>query len=340
MIKVVMGRFAAATAAVVLMAAPSLAQNIEYSAYGGHHGAPCNSCGGAPTGCSDCGGCDLGCGGCDAGCNACDGGCDLGVCDACCFNDCHTWGLVAEGELMFFRYHRADGVRVGSTVPGDQAEFDFNASARLSLGLVNQDGFGIRVRWWEYDHTASSFGNDNETIGVDTWTIDLEMIDTVCLDCFWTAEISPGIRVNDFREEMIELGGIDTRFNDFDGFGGLLGIELRRAISCNSTIFARARGAILMDDKRIGNQDAALFDSPNPPVELLDVTVGMTELAIGYEYVWCMDNGAVVYARATAEWQNWFNYSSNFDNVNIENQFVGHSDVGFGGFGFALGIDY
>jgi hypothetical protein len=73
----------------------------------------------------------------------------------------------------------------------------------------------------------------------------------------------------------------------------------------------------------------------------------MVELAVGGEVNYQLGNGAVLFARSGLEWQNWWNFSSNFTPVNGivpgvlgEGIFTGASDVGFGGFTLSMGLSY
>ena len=95
-----------------------------------------------------------------------------------------------------------------------------------------------------------------------------------------------------------------------------------------------------MDDKLIDNDDGT--DSQER--DLLDSTQGMTEIALGLEYSECLDSGATLFLRASAEWQNWFNYSSSFEDVDggggSGEAFGGQSDVGFGGYVLSAGLIY
>jgi hypothetical protein len=165
--------------------------------------------------------------------------------------------------------------------------------------------------------------------------LDVELFDTFCLNRNWNLELAAGIRHNEFLEVMSDnegFGIIENRLNSFTGFGVVASAEVRTRIGTSSAIFARLRGSILMDDKDIFN------DSGTQQVRLLDVTVGTTELAFGYDYVVPLDSGAYAYARLQAEWQNWYNYSSSFEDTANDEDFAGPSDVGFGGFGFGVGI--
>jgi hypothetical protein len=307
-----------------------LREKLNTSTHEGYDQGP--ACGCAPAcGC----GCEQHCGcdtcGCDTcGCDQCCGGGTCGCFEPC----CHSTGLWATAELMFFRYHRADGVRVGVD-DGEGAEFDFEITPRLTVGWVRDDGLGVRVRYWEFDHNAAALGPDEpgSRLDVDTYTFDFELFDTFCLNRNWDLELSAGIRYCDFLEVMVDGDAGEVRLNSFTGFGGVAAAELRRCIGTSGSIWFRVRTAILMDDKDIFNDNGG-----GQQVRLLDATVGMTELAFGYDYVMPMCGGAYAFAGVQAEWQNWYNFSSGFEDTANTEDFAGPADVGFGGFGFRAGL--
>jgi hypothetical protein len=298
---------------------------------------------GGTCGCgAACGGCGCGCGtacGCGAACGC---GCGQTCCNSCCCETggtcgcfepcCHCPGLWVSAELMWFRYHRADGVRVGVDA-GEDAEFDFEITPRLTAGWVGQDGLGARLRYWEFDHSADAAEAGGSSLNVDTYVFDFEVFDTFCLNRNWDLELAAGIRYNEFLEVMVDIpaGENEVRLNSFSGFGVLSSAELRRLVGTNGAVFVRARGAILMDDKDIFNTTDAQQE------QLLDVTVGMTELAFGYDYVSPLWDRSYTFVRLQAEWQNWYNYSSSFVDTANNEAFGGPSDVGFGGFGIGVG---
>jgi hypothetical protein len=287
------------------------------------------------------GGCGQSCGcgnSCGCGCGTC---CDS-CCNSCCQTGgtcggfepcCHCPGLWVSAELMWFRYHRADGVRVGVN-PGEQAEFDFEITPRFTVGWVGEDGLGARVRYWEFDHNANADPalEPGSQVQVDTYTLDFEVFDTFCLNRNWDLELSAGIRYCDFLEQMIDADAAEGRFNSFTGFGVVAAAELRRLVGTNGAVFMRARSAILMDDKDIFNDNGA-----GQQVRLTDTTVGMTELAFGYDYISPLCDGSYTFVRIQAEWQNWYNFSSGFEDTANTEDFAGPADVGFGGFGIAAG---
>lgn len=289
---------------------------------------------------------DIGCGSCDTGCSTCDAGCssygDAGmghaIADAgmgfeggCCNQSAWIFDL----EATLFRYHRADGVRVGDDRPGDDAEFDFEIAPRVTVGYVSSNGLGARLRWWDYHHNAVANEGAPSRIDVDTFTIDFELFRQIELSCDAAVEFSAGLRYNDFQEKMFDLvADNEFRLNQFAGYGGVVGLQVYHSIGIGGRVYARARGAILMSDKSQSNTGSGIQ-------ELLDVTVGMTEIGLGYEYQTCW-GGAVITLRSGVEWQNWYNYSSNFTTgtADPEQFFTGASDVGFGGFVVGLGVNY
>jgi hypothetical protein len=291
--------------------------------YAGGGSAPSGDCGCA----APCGSCLDGCGDC-CGCNACDSCCDP------------EWGFFSEAELLFLRYHRADGVRIGSDA-GEAGETDFNPAYRFTLGTVAPNGVGFRTRYFAYDH-FESIEDAGDGIYIDTYTIDFELFEAFALNRNWAMEISGGVRYANFQEEMVDNAAGDYRSNGFNGAGLITGLEARRAVGFG-LLYARTRLAVVQDDKNVVNIDGNV---PLQNVTLIDTTGGMVELAVGGEVNYQLGNGAVFFARSGLEWQNWWNFSSNFTPVDPplgvlgESIFTGASDIGFGGFTLSMGVSY
>jgi hypothetical protein len=287
--------------------------------------------GGGDCGCaSACGDVCGGCGCASDCCGCCDDGGLLG-----------GWGLFGEAELLFLRYHRADGVRVGSD-PGESGEFDFEPAYRLSAGVMAPGGLGFRTRYFEYDH-AENIGDG--ILDVNTYTIDFELFEAFALNQNWAMEISGGVRYCNFKETMLdeEVAGQllgDFREVGFNGAGLVTGLEARRAIGGIGLLYARTRAAVVQDDKTVIQASNVVVPVVNQSVRLVDTTGGMLELAVGGEVNYALDGGAVLFARSGLEWQNWWNFSNEFDFLTGEDFFDDATDVGFGGFTFSLGMSY
>jgi hypothetical protein len=263
------------------------------------------------------------------------------ACGDCCYDNCCDpcggaggIGFFGEAEVLFLRYHRADGVRVGSDA-GDQAEFDFDPAMRYTAGLIGPGGLGARIRYFDYDHTAVSADGLGQ-IGVDLWNIDIEAFEAFALNDVWALEVSGGIRFTNFREQMLEADDLEDRRIGVDAVGGIVGLEARRATGLG-VLYARSRFAIIQGDKQLFNSAGGTLTQS---VELLDVTSSVLELAIGSELNYQLGNGAVLFGRSGLEWQHYNELSSAFDFVTSESFWDGDSAVGFGGFTFAAGVSY
>jgi hypothetical protein len=263
-----------------------------------------------------------------------------GLCDGKAASDCADYcGCAARGvpyvelEFTYFRYHRADGLRVGDDAPADDINPGrFEISPRLTLGYIGAGGLGIRGRYWEYNAQLAPNEGLPSALNIDTYTIDLELFERLAINDCWDFEVSGGVRYNSFDENFFDLvGEAETRTVGFDGFGLIGALEARRQMRLGA-IYGRARLGILMDDKRLTNVGSGTQD-------LLDTTLGVTEIAVGYELSRTTARGSLLFARFGFEYQQWSNYSSNFDSsaVEPENFWTGASDVGFAGMTFSLG---
>ena len=266
--------------------------------------------------------------------NACGDCCYDDCCDPCC-DGAGGIGFFGEAEVLFLRYHRADGVRVGGDA-GDEAEFDFDPAMRYTAGLIGPGGMGARIRYFDYDHTAVTADGAGQ-IGVDLWNIDIEAFEAFALNDVWALEVSGGIRFTNFREQMLDAVELDDRTVGVDAVGGIVGLEARRATGLG-VLYARSRFAIIQGDKQLFNADTGAIVQQE---ELLDVTTSVLELAIGSELNYQLGNGAVLFGRSGLEWQHYNELSSAFDQGgNIESFWDGDSAVGLGGFTFAAGVSY
>jgi len=285
------------------------------------------------------GGCDGGCdgGSCDT---AYDSGCLLGSCsDTSCGTCGNEWMYFVDFEATYFRYHRADGVQLGN-LAGNQdlgVEFDFEFSPRITAGFYGCDGFGVRARYWQFDHAQPAFNPNFGAIGVDTYNIDIEFVDLINLTCYTNIELFAGLRYNDFDENIVnELQNIVINVNS-SAYGGLAGLQVNRTAKWGGSFFGRARAAVLMDDGHV-------FDSANGQSARLDTTQAMLEIASGFEFATCL-GPAVFKLTLAAEVQNWFNFSANFDtgtgaSFDPFTDVDGPSDVGFGGLVVGVSLEY
>lgn len=278
--------------------------------------------------------------------------CDDGCCGSC------GGGFYAEGEALFFKYHRADGTAVGLGTPFDtdeDVEFEYTAVPRVSLGYVAANGLGIRARYFEFDQSEEANEGAPSHLAIDTYTIDLELFERICLNRCWAIELSGGVHYKEFSEFMFDSGVPDEpdlfepRLNAIDGWGGVLGLEATRSMGCWA-VYGRVRGSVITGDKFVGNSiefgDSLLAQGR----EVEDSIMHTIEYALGLECNRELSNGAALRLRAGYEWQMWYNYSSSFAGPTNpltamtglglgESIFTGPADVGLSGFTLALALE-
>jgi len=241
-------------------------------------------------------------------CNS-DGGCEYssecnGVCD---LNDCcgsSYGGWIVAADLLFMQYQR------NNTFDADTSNLSYNPTPRVVVGYQNACGLGVRMRFWDYDHSAPEpLGIPGATLDTDTFNIDLEAFKTVQLTDLTTVEFSGGIRYNDFRETLNGLGSLGTSFT---GIGGIAGVKARCQM-LGGAGYVSVNGAIIKDDQS--------FQGLGPPFSLLNI-VTQTELGAGYEWATYTSGGARVWLRAGYEWWIWTGYGDPFGDQ-PDNSFVG-----------------
>ncbi len=228
-----------------------------------------------------------------------------GCCDYCCDQS----SFLFQAEATFFKFLDQNGVE---DYLGNDAEFDYEASPRLTLGYVGCDGLGVRLRYWEYDQNAISVAG--QPISVDTYYIDLEGFQAIELGSCTSVEFSGGIRYNEF---YMDRSG--TRRDGFSGFGGMLGIEARRDFGCNLSAYGRFRQVLLTDD----------FFASGTSGDENDAIRANQEIALGVAYTNC--NWSI---NAGYEWHMWQNYTRGVL-LNVDEE---TDDVGFSG--FVVGASY
>jgi hypothetical protein len=154
---------------------------------------------------------------------------------------CNNGGVYADVELMFLGYHQEGGVEDSA---GNNADFGFDISSRFEVGAVRSDGLGVRVRFWNYDHSENSTAGN--VVDVKAFYVDAEILQRVSLPCDVNVVASGGLRFAEF-EQTVQPTPTST---DFSGFGGTICLEVRRRLQMGN-LFVRGRLSSVL-----GNIDA------------------------------------------------------------------------------------
>lgn len=210
--------------------------------------------------------------------------------------DNRSAGLIAGGEVTFLKAGHASG----------SADFSYKASPRVWLGYETCSGLGVRGRWFDYDSQSS--GQNFMLTGLDITTVDLEVTDTFRWGNRWEGAIAGGVRYADCQRRIQGFMNIDLS----DGYGPLLGIELKRCVTERISLFGMARESLILCDAAANGGD------------LGNMGYSITELQLGAEYRRPWRCGSSVFARGAVEAQYW---SSTVD-----------SEIGLFGGSFAIGM--
>ena len=244
-----------------------------------------------------------------------EGGCQTIQCGEadpyCGMNQCSDRsGLIGAVELTFMKYMQEGGV---ADIDGTSGNFDLHCAPRFELGWMGKRDVGFRARYWFYDNATTS--NDGDILSIDTYYADLELFHNRRVGRKTDLEFSLGLRYLDFRQDTGGNGGVNLIKNEFEGWGGTLGIEAKHPIRIGK-LYARGRWTVLLGNADIQNYaNGALQAEYNAH----DTTSTMTELGIGWEGSRSMGGWGIATVRAGGEWQMW-------DNVAV-------GDTVFGGIG-------
>lgn len=254
---------------------------------------------------------------------------DCGVPSMHCVCGC---GLIWYGEFetLLLRYDRADGVTSDTTNPDGAFDYSYQLSQRITIGAVWPTGIGLRGRGFHHDHSAANSNGDQ--LNVNASVLDLEIFENVRVTPVTAVEWSLGARGVDFDEstDPHPLVGSVLTSSQMDGIGIVAGLEINRMLRCGS-LYGRGRGALLIGDREIWAPGVGF-----PHVIQDDVTSGMFELGVGWEFTHTCGNGLILTSGIGWEFQNWFNYSIAPPAALPTTSPV---DVGFNGvsFNFAIG---
>ena len=259
--------------------------------------------------------------------------CGDACCDSCCDPCCRPGGIIAGAELTFLKVHHSLGTRGAE---GTDLDGDYDPAMRVWAGYQGSDGLGWRVRYWEYNHSTADVSVVSalrtDSMNYDTYVIDLELVDSMSLGCYWDASIFSGFRYVEFDEERVSrtnATGAIFASHSFDtaAWGLTMGGELRRCIGANLAGFINSRGSVLFGDESeyTGVAINTLVD------EELNNLYFIWEAQAGVQWTQELEMGGYLFARAAAEVQYWDNFSG-------EPFFDGGESVGFGGLSISAGI--
>jgi hypothetical protein len=275
-------------------------------------------------------------GGC--GCNQCTP-CSTCGCEPCgCHERRRQHGPYIEGEFVYLKPHNSGGTGVSALALGVDPlvslaiDPDFEPTARYAAGWQLADGFGVRGRFWEFDHDAdeeatldagTEIGGEilaaDTTVSIfhdwDLYYIDLEVFDSTDFGG-WAITWSAGVRYISYQEERgltpVEGTSVDfVQTKSIDDFGLTSSVEFRRKVLHCLGVFANARASFLMGDEEntldlvVGGVTVASIEE-----EQSNDIKYIYEAQFGAEYTTPLGGGSFIFARVGLEMQFWDNFGN------------------------------
>jgi hypothetical protein len=273
---------------------------------------------------------------------------------------CRYPGFYLGGELTLLKPFGGNPCIDPPCIPDDvfravrdlAPEQSCTAAPRVWLGYTACGGLGFRVRWWQFDQTATqevSFLDKSQssfvgTVGesFDANSLDFEITDTMMVGHKWDVTICGGLRYAKFRRSQSSQGLLNLEFggdgeishfggDEFEGTGGTAAVELHRCLFGRLGVFTNVRGSLLYGDAEVftlfmGDEDA--IGQPLPESgqgKVVGVVRSVWEAQLGLDWTHELGRGLYLTTRAAGEVQYW-------------DSMVDNTDVGFTGVTFAAGL--
>ncbi len=261
-----------------------------------------------------------------------------------------TAGWQLETEVLFLRFHKATGTQVNNVLgpvgpdPGlrgiGEYQTGFEASPRISISYVASNNMFYKVRWFDYQHSAKNIIDGPGLVtgvfggaSIDAYSIDFVAGERFYLARGWDIEVEGGLRhigYEEHRRDLVTPNDTPVKLlHDVSwGTGAIVGLEARKQVRGNTSVFGRFRTAIIQGGHRHWN-DVNPVQSGRFHNNITSIQI---ELATGSEWNWILNNGSEVFFRVTGEAIQWSDLST-------DDAMLGDiSDIGWGGFGFVFGI--
>jgi len=255
-----------------------------------------------------------------------------------------TGGLVGGAEMLFLKAYSNTYDQVATWIShgGNAPSNSFELSPRIWLGYVGESGFGIRGRWFQYQHTLNAgtgtadeedsdglnligeigglyFGLEREDYELttrnqlDVYAVDVDFMQRIDFE-YWQANLGAGLRTGGVKRrtsvewvpliegEEREAGLLATTF---EGVGPTIFAELKRPIGAGGlSLIANARGSLLFGDRRVYLQ----YDGEEEfgdHVLASEGLVAVGEIQFGVEYARRLGYGTIGFAQCLWEGQIW-----------------------------------
>ena len=231
-------------------------------------------------------------------------------------------GAYVGAEMVIAKPYFEDEVDVNRS---DEVGYDFSLTPRVWMGYRNDQGTGIRARYWVFDQsTVAPHSMIPATASLNVRSVDLELTKVAHIGSI-AAEFLGGLRYGKV-EHLWNSEGVD-----FEGVGPQLGVDLSIPTQTNISLYGGTRAAVLFGSTKNADTDEIGMSSPGE-----DDLVPVFELRLGTEYTRCLGSGWFT-LRSGVEAQFWAAGSAD-PNSDLSSDTSSDENLGF--LGYVIGAEF
>lgn len=249
----------------------------------------------------------------------------------------NRWGWYTGYDNVFLKPYFSNNA--GTITGGDQSathiDWGFTYSPRVWVGLIEPNGTGSMVRYWQFDHgDVSSGGHQN---------LDMYVIDAEKQWHFSTSRgavsVGAGMRYASLDERLVSnfAGTVATSDRDFNGFGPTAVISGRRRVNAtNWAIFASTRLSALY-----GHSTKAVLGGPLAfnNYESGNDLIAVTDIQFGVDWSALVFYQTHMFFRIAGEGQFWYGGGVP-DPRSVSTGVTSNGNLGFFGFTVGTGLTF
>lgn len=264
--------------------------------------------------------------------------CSVGVLEQCLgISPPRQW--YAGGEIIMAKPRLEDGGEEDEQ--GHAMDFmHLHATPRVWLGMVQEEGIGLRARYWRFEDVSNAdrvlhvpLQGDYASMGIAAYTIDAEITQQFSI-CQWDAIVASGIRFASLEQKIMATDAEDFRGKLFQAIGPILSLDLHRPLGRFGLAWiANARGSVSVG--------GAQWQAPGRTQNTDDIGA-ILDMQIGLQWSRCFPHLGQVAVRGTYDQQNWFGAGTSFGTESsAANGMLGiqpdDHDLAF--MGFSIGVE-
>ena len=219
--------------------------------------------------------------------------------------DRNSGGLYAGAEVTFLRTYLGGARPLSANIDFNWIDSSYGSGIRYILGYRNDNGLGLRARYFTLNHSVNS--TDGGTIGINMDAVDAEITFRGRLRN-WVTEVSGGVRygraglVGRLDPMPVLPQQLQGRLS-LHGVGPTVAFDARKNLGNSGfTLFGNIRGSLLLGEV---HNNQPVLTLPRGTIE--GQIAQIIDNQLGVAWTRCCNNGSILEIRAAWETQFWLN---------------------------------